>query len=1338
MLVLSTLTFSQIYPTKVQKPVHFDKSIRLDQIDAKLSRDIDMSWKDGVVKNQFGFKDEFKSPSKWKLEDPVLQKDYSSDRSNPIILHNFPGQDNISGVAPPDTQGDVGLNYYIQMVNLHTEIFDKDGNSVWGPYTSNTFWDGFDDGTPYDNTNSGDPIVLYDEYADRWIVSQFALPNYPSGPFYELIAVSETSDPLGSWYRYAYEFTNMPDYPKLGVWTDGYYFTINQFAPPYISWAGAGVAVVDRAAMLVGNATANMIFFDLGMAYGSLLPADADGPTTPLTQSAYLAELSTNQIYIWGTNINWGNPSSSTCNIVRTIPTASFNTSVSIEQPGTTTSLMGITDRLMYRLQYRNFGTYEAMVTNHTVNADGNGKAGVRWYEFRDYGSGWNMYQQGTYSPDDDNRWMGSIAMNGNGDIALGYSLSSSSTYPSINFVGQNSESTGTGIMDVIESTPLSGTASQTGINRWGDYSMMSIDPSDDESFWYTQEYSSGAWNWKTQIIHFTFAPITDPPVVNFEADDILPIIGQDVTFYDLSTNVPNTWNWSFSPTTITYINSTNSNSKNPQIQFNNSGLYTVSLTASNDIGSDSETKIDYIYVVDCSNKITIYPYLETFNEWEISSPEMSCTSNGSVPFDDCWVNATGDYIDWDIYTGNTPSGDTGPDYDVFPFGDGNYLYTESSNCFNHNGIVLTPIFDLTTINNPEVSFYYHMYGSSMGSLSFSISINGGTTWTELWSVSGQQSVNGGDWKNFSTLLNSYTSENNIRFKFEAITGSNWHSDIAIDYFEINSADVTKWIGTTSEWETISNWTNDVPTPTMNAIIQSGYEYPYITNSSNGESKNLIIEPSMKVYVGASNTNRSLTVYGNLNIQSNNGLIIEGGSEVTVLGNTNLDGTKSIIVKSSEYGTGSFIDNGTITYINNATAEVQTWISNSSSPSSYYLHQVGTSISDPDFYNQYGFNGVYLQGFDLHLHGTYAYLYDEPTAEWINIWPYEFPVPSTTGIILSTIDNTDWVMSVEGNLNTGNITQNGITFTQDGIPIDVGFMTNDLDGYNLISNPYPSSISFDNVFNNTPDIDNTMYIWNHIAGNYGQYTVGGAGTLDVTENIQVGQSFFVQAVNPNPSITFNNSWRQHSNNVFLHPTENLNTIYLTANGNGFVDESVLFFNDNLDYDTKKWFGLSESTEIWFEPENTVKTYPSELPIGGGDIPVYFKSGVDGNYNIVANLDNFQFDWIVDLEDTYDGITHNFNENPVYEFVSSPNDNYYDRFILHLSIDIVDIPENDINNIRVYSYNKTVNIIGDFNNVKIYDLTGKKIVDSNYNKIHIENVGIYIVNVDGVSTKVFIF
>lgn len=595
-LLWSSVLFSQtVTLEKVITPVGFDISQKLSDIPPVTPGYLDQTWKEKVIPNKEGFLEEFKTEATWKGPDPVLQSSMMKAASaTAMIGQNFSGLSNTSGVAPPDTQGDVGPNNYFQMVNLSFQIWDKSGNSLYGPALSSTLWSGFTG--PWTGTNDGDPIVLYDQIADRWIATQFSLPNYPAGPFYELVAVSQTGDPTGSWYRYAFEFANMPDYPKFGVWPDGYYMTINQFKATSLFFTGAAVCVLERSQMLSGNSGARMLLFNLGTTYGSLLPADADGSTQPAAgKPNYLANLGTNSLRIWEAKINWTTTSLSSVSLVKTLTTQSYSYSgITINQLGVSQTLDPLASRLMYRLQYRNFGSYEVMLTNHSVNANGTGRAGVRWYELRNYGSGWNIYQQGTFAPaDNTNRWMGSVAMNGNGDIGIGYSVSGTTTYPSIRFAGQSAANSGSGLLDVSETSIVAGTSSQTGVNRWGDYSMMSVDPANDNTFWYTNEYSNGGWNWLTQIASFTFEkPAPGPPVANFSGTPTTVVEGGSVQFTDLSTNTPTSWAWTFAGGTPA-----TSTSQNPTVTYNTAGTYSVSLTVSNASGSDSKTLAAYITV---------------------------------------------------------------------------------------------------------------------------------------------------------------------------------------------------------------------------------------------------------------------------------------------------------------------------------------------------------------------------------------------------------------------------------------------------------------------------------------------------------------------------------------------------------------------------------------------------------------------------------------------------------------------------------------------------------------------------------------------------------------------
>jgi hypothetical protein len=437
---------------------------------------------------------------------------------------NFEGVNNVNGVLPPDTNGDIGPNHYVQMVNLSFAVYDRNGTKLYGPVASNTLWQGF--GGPCETTNNGDPIVLYDHLADRWLMTQFALPNYPQGPFYECIAVSQTPDPLGAWHRYEFLISNtkMDDYPKFGVWPDGYYMSINQFNCNVITcnWAGAGAVAFERDQMLNGQA-ARMVYFDLYNTdpnLGGMLPADLDGPPPSAGTPNPFAQMDDNawgysgdQLQIWNFHVDWSNPSSSTFTFDKALSVSAFDSNMCnysrncISQPGGT-KLDSLSDRVMFRLQYRNFGSYETMVVNHTVDANGADRAGIRWYELRDAGSGWGIHQQATYSPDSANRWVGSIAMNGVGDIGLGYSVSSTSISPSIRFTGRLAGDP-LNQMTQGESSIINGSGYQTHTSgRWGDYAMMAVDPVDDCTFWFTTEYynSVSSAGWRTRVGSFKLA----------------------------------------------------------------------------------------------------------------------------------------------------------------------------------------------------------------------------------------------------------------------------------------------------------------------------------------------------------------------------------------------------------------------------------------------------------------------------------------------------------------------------------------------------------------------------------------------------------------------------------------------------------------------------------------------------------------------------------------------------------------------------------------------------------------------------------------------------------------
>ncbi len=414
---------------------------------------------------------------------------------------------NQGGAIPPDTNGSVGSTQYVLITNFDYAVYDKTtGTQILAPTRIHNIWSGF--GGQCGTEDGGDPIVLWDKMAQRWLVEQ--LEYFTSDQV--CVAVSTTSDATGTYNRYAFNFNGvLPDYPKIGVWPDAYYLSVNAFGAGY-----AEPCAMDRTAMLSGG-TAAMICFPSNSLNFGFLPADFDGTTAPPAGAPnHFMELgnTTSSINYWDFHVDFTNPQNSTFtgpNVIKVptyVVTCGGGGGACIPQPSPGSLVDAIGARAMFRHAYRNFGDHEALVFNHPVKP-GNGATSVgatRWYEFRatPVGGTFSLYQAGTFQSKTNNVWMGSMAMDKVGDIAVGASEDSKTLFPSIIIAGRTSADA----LGKLEAPLLvaKGKGVQTGTNRWGDYSSMSVDPTDDCTFWYAQEYyTANGENWITHVTSFKF-----------------------------------------------------------------------------------------------------------------------------------------------------------------------------------------------------------------------------------------------------------------------------------------------------------------------------------------------------------------------------------------------------------------------------------------------------------------------------------------------------------------------------------------------------------------------------------------------------------------------------------------------------------------------------------------------------------------------------------------------------------------------------------------------------------------------------------------------------------------
>lgn len=548
-------------------------------------------------------------------------------------------------IAPPDTDGQVGPGHFVQMINLLTTIFDKDGGMVVEPFASDAFWVGI--GGNCEAYNQGDPIVLYDDVEDRWLVSQFAFPDAMTS-YSQCVAVSYNGDPTGGWHRYEFSFMDygLNDYPKHGIVTDSITMMANLFTKRgrNFNWGGTFLGVMDKAAMYAG-APATLVGFNIGTAEFGFVAADLDGGGTVPALFA-TAMTTTGRFDIWEIDVDWSTSDASVARIA-SVPITPFDSELCtasrgacIPQPEGGPLLESLSDRLMHRLQIRDFSTHRSMVTAHTVDVGG-GRAGIRWYELRETnGTDWLLHQEGTFGPaDGEHRFMPSAAMNAAGDIGIGYLLSSTNTYVSTAAVGQTAAASGNGLLDSEELICAAGSGVQLDVSRSGDYSSTSVDPVDD-SFWHTNEVftQTGSFQWNTFVCEFVVAGIDGniPPVADFS------FVCNELScaFTDTSSDADGTilsWDWDFGDDGA-------STAQNPSHVFAAGGNYDVTLSVTDDENaSGSLTR-----TVTVSDPLVNVPPTASFT---YSCSGLSCDFDGSGSSDS---DGTVDSYDWVFGDGAT------------------------------------------------------------------------------------------------------------------------------------------------------------------------------------------------------------------------------------------------------------------------------------------------------------------------------------------------------------------------------------------------------------------------------------------------------------------------------------------------------------------------------------------------------------------------------------------------------------------------------------------------------------------------------------------------------------
>ncbi len=741
--------------------------------------------------------------------DPVFQTQYAAASATKAPTVNVEGMPAVT--SPADPSLDVGPNHVIQMINHSSgstfQIWDKSGNTVQG----STIFDNFmasasTNGNPGWN-GGGDPIVIYDERADRWLLSEFESPGSGNALY---VAISTTPDPTGSYYTYTISMPSFPDYPKYSVWEDEYVITANI--------GSSDVVALNRTDMLAGVTSSAQMFTQSNfgtIGFQASTPVSLNGTTLPPSGTPAMVMRvrddawngsSSDALEIWELDIDWSNSSNSSLSQTTTLPVSAFDSGLCgytsfqcIPQPGSSTTLDPLREILMNRIHYRNFGTHESIVTCHSVDIDGTDWAGIRWYELRRTGGtsgSWTLYQEGTYNPDNDHRWMPSIGLSATGQIGLAYNVSSSSTYPSLRYTGRK-DCDPLGVMTEPETVIVDGTSNNSS-NRYGDYNALGCDPTDGETFWFTGMYNTST-SGQTRVAAFAIpgcSPVVQFAAPSYNVDESSASNANNCLPYAI-VNVPiqiGSDPSAAADVTVTVTGGTATNTvdydiNNTSFSFDGTTLSgTVEIWVYNDDYVEGNETIDLGYTLnanggDATNGAINQTVTVTINDDDLAPANM--TNTVTVLSEDFESGFGG-------FTTNNPSGD-----DAWQIGDAAaatsgaftvptsnatdfaWINDDACNC-DQNDVDLTfPSVDLTGFSGATLTFdaYYedNTYQGDQEVAEVQVSVNGGanTTITTLAATGG--------WAQQTVDLTPYVGNNNVVLTINYSDGTGWLYGCTID-----------------------------------------------------------------------------------------------------------------------------------------------------------------------------------------------------------------------------------------------------------------------------------------------------------------------------------------------------------------------------------------------------------------------------------------------------------------------------------------------------------------------------------------------------------------------------